>query len=196
MTCSDVMEVLLTSYEKKKKYKTTIVILHQQLTDTRMHIDSLEHELRAAHNRPLVSESTQTVSPLALRNASSQASPVLQDTAAQASPPTCKSRCQASPPPPSSISPPNLSLHSNLSPPAAPSPPCILRPSGQAHPHMVSCPPLQGLRPLLCAWRSSPLPLFIQGHQGYKGQQTPFQDHIPHNLQRQPLAPWRPHATR
>ena len=77
ITCSDVMEVLLASYEKKKKYETTVVILHQQLTDARTRIDSLERELQAAQNWPLVSESTQTDPPPALCNAGAQASPVL-----------------------------------------------------------------------------------------------------------------------
>ena len=77
ITSSNMMEVLLVSYEKKKKYETTIVILHQQLTDTRVCIDSLERKLQAAHNRPLVSKSTQTDPPPTLHNASTQASPVL-----------------------------------------------------------------------------------------------------------------------
>ena len=63
ITSSDVMEVLLASHEKKRKFETTIVILHQQLTDARTRIDTLERELRAAHNWPLVSESTQTDPP-------------------------------------------------------------------------------------------------------------------------------------
>ena len=60
ITCTDVIEVLLASHERKAQYEKTIVILHQQLTDARVRIDSLEHKLRDAHNRPLVSGSTQT----------------------------------------------------------------------------------------------------------------------------------------
>ena len=63
ITCTDVIEVLLTSYEKKAQYEKTIVVLHQQLTDVRARIDSLECKLRNAHNRPLVSGSTQTDPP-------------------------------------------------------------------------------------------------------------------------------------
>ena len=121
ITCTDIIEVLLASREKKDQYEKTIVILHQQLTDARARIVSLECKLHDAHNWPLVSGSTQTDPPPALCNAGTQTAQVLRDSAAQASPSTCESGCQASPPPPSPT-PLQISASIQTSPPPQPLP--------------------------------------------------------------------------